>query len=481
MKNKAAVILLRILGIMMIAAVIVSCCPAAIPRLAGYEIYNIVSGSMEPAIRVGSVGYVKPCRPHDMKAGDIPAFYVNDEVIVHRIVRNDINEKVLYTKGDANAAEDMNPVPYNMVIGRVERNIPHLGNIIALYTSRQGKICVLGFLLAGMILVWLSGRMAPDRKERLEKERILQEALVKEGLITPKNHKEKAVAQKETDKDKETETITKTETEDSGGLARKYRFFVVAAVVLLILLVVVVALICSVLYRYNNEGDTYDEARAAYVKVVAGELPEEAESEASTAPAEEDSVCPIEVDFAELQAVNEDIVAWIYCEDTVINYPVCKCEDDDFYLKHAYDKSPSSSGTIFIEAENVPDFSDANYILYGHHMKNKTMFATLSYWAEQEYFEQHPRMWLLTPQQNYRIDLFAGYLTDALSDVYAVYREYGPQLEEYLEKAADSSDFISDVVVPEEGYSYIVLSTCEYQFENARYVLHGKLVPVGSP
>ena len=114
-------------------------------------------------------------------------------------------------------------------------------------------------------------------------------------------------------------------------------------------------------------------------------------------------------------------------------------------------------------------------------MKNKTMFATLSYWAEQEYFEQHPRMWLLTPKQNYRIDLFAGYLTDALSDVYAVYREYGPQLEEYLEKAADSSDFISDVVVPEEGYSYIVLSTCEYQFENARYVLHGKLVPVGSP
>lgn len=74
MKNKAAVILLRILGIMMIAAVIVSCCPAAIPRLAGYEIYNIVSGSMEPAIRVGSVVYVKPCRPHDMKAGDIPAF-----------------------------------------------------------------------------------------------------------------------------------------------------------------------------------------------------------------------------------------------------------------------------------------------------------------------------------------------------------------------------------------------------------------------
>lgn len=475
MKKKAAAILLRVLGILMIAAVIITCCPAAIPRLAGYEIYNIVSGSMEPAIGVGSVVYVKSCRPHDLKAGDIPAFYVNGEVIVHRIVRNDVNEKVLYTKGDANAAEDMNPVPYNMVIGRVERSIPHLGNIIALYTSRQGKICVLGFLLAGMILVWLSGRIAPDRKERLEKERLLQEALVKEGLITPKNHKEKAVEQKE-------KAVEQKETEGGGGLVRKYRFFVAAAAVLLVLLVVVVGLICSVLYRYNNEGDTYEEARAAYVQVIAETAPaEETESEVSSGPAEEDSICPIQVDFAELQAVNEDIVAWIYCEGTVINYPVCKCEDDDFYLKHAYDKSPSHSGTIFIEAENAPDFSDANYILYGHHMKNKTMFATLSYWGEQEYFEQHPCMWLLTPRQNYRIDLFAGYLTSALSDVYAVYKGYGTQLEAYLEKAADSSDFTSDVVVPEEGFSYIVLSTCEYQFENARYVLHGKLVPVGSP
>ena len=174
---------------------------------------------------------------------------MNGDVIVHRIVRNDTNEKVLYTKGDANAAEDMNPVPYNMVIGRVERAIPHLGNVIALYTSRQGKVCVLGFLLAGMLLVWVSGRVSPDRKERLEKEQLLQEALVREGLITPKTPKKKAIVQKETD--------------GGGGLARKYRFFMAAASVLLVLLVVVIGLICRVLYRYTVEKDTYEEARAA--------------------------------------------------------------------------------------------------------------------------------------------------------------------------------------------------------------------------
>ena len=400
--------------------------------------------------------YVKPCRPHELKAGDIPAFYVNGDVIVHRIVRNDTNEKVLYTKGDANAAEDMNPVPYNMVIGRVERAIPHLGNVIALYTSRQGKVCVLGFLLAGMLLVWVSGRVSPDRKERLEKEQLLQEALVREGLITPKTPKKKAIVQKETD--------------GGGGLARKYRFFMAAASVLLVLLVVVIGLICRVLYRYYSEKDTYEEARAAYVEVIT-EADPAAEEDGESSSAEEDSVCPVQV----------DIVAWLYCEGTVINYPVCKCDDDEFYLEHAYDRTPSHSGAIFLEAENAPDFSDANHILYGHHMKNKTMFATLSYWAEQEYFEQHPCMWLLTPRQNYRIDLFAGYLTSAVSDVYTVYQGYGTLLEAYLQQAADSSDFASDVVIPEEGFSYIVLSTCEYQFENARYVLHGKLVPVEFP
>ena len=497
MKNKAAAILLRVLGMLMLIAVIATCCPVAIPRLAGYEVYNIVSGSMEPAIGVGSVVYVKPCRPHDMKAGDIPAFYVNGDVIVHRIVRNDIDEKVLFTKGDANAAEDMNPVPYNMVIGRVERVIPHLGNMIMLYTSRQGKVCVLGFLLAGMLLLWLSGRMAPSRrKERIEKERLLQEALVREGLITPKKSREKAeaVVKKEAVQKKTAQKEVVKKEADDGRLARRYRFFMVAAAVLLVSLVAVIVLIGRVLYRYYDENDTYAEASTAYVQAVADTAPVvdtdagtdtapvvDTDTENNSSSPKEGGVCPIRVDFDNLQALNEDIIAWIYCEGTVIDYPVCKCDDDEFYLEHAYDKSPSHSGAIFLEAQNSSDFSDTNNILYGHHMKNKTMFATLAYWADQEYFEKHPYMWLLTPEQNYRIDLFAGYLTSALSDVYTISQGYGTQLEEYLEKAADSSDFTSDVVIPEEGFSYIVLSTCEYQFDNARYVLHGKLVPADFP
>ncbi len=497
MKNKAASILLRVLGMLMIMVVIATCCPVAIPRLAGYEVYNIVSGSMEPAIGVGSVVYVKPCRPHDMEAGDIPAFYVNGDVIVHRIVRNDIDEKVLFTKGDANAAEDMNPIPYNMVIGRVERVIPQLGNLIVLYTSRQGKVCVLGFLLAGMLLLWLSGHMSPGRRERIENERLLQEALIREGLITPKEAVQKETVQKEAvKKDVAKKEVVQKEAvqkeADDGRLARRYRLFMAAAAVLLVSLVAVIVLIGKILYRYYDENDTYAEASAAYVQVVADTPPVvdtdadtasvvDTDTENSSSSPKEGGVCPIRVDFDSLQALNEDIIAWIYCEGTVIDYPVCKCDDDQFYLEHAYDKSPSHSGAIFLEVENSPDFSDTNNILYGHHMKNKTMFATLAYWADQGYFEQHPYMWLLTPEQSYRIDLFAGYLTSALSDVYTVSQGYGTQLEEYLEKAADSSDFTSDVVIPEEGYSYIVLSTCEYQFDNARYVLHGKLVPADFP
>ena len=100
-----------------------------------------------------------------------------------------------------------------------------------------------------------------------------------------------------------------------------------AASVLLVLLVVVIGLICRVLYRYYSEKDTYEEARAAYVEVIT-EADPAAEEDGESSSAEEDSVCPVQVDFEELQAVNEDIVAWLYCEGTVINYPVCKCDDD---------------------------------------------------------------------------------------------------------------------------------------------------------
>lgn len=191
---------------------------------------------------------------------------------------------------------------------------------------------------------------------------------------------------------------------------------------------------------------------------------------------EESAVCPIAVDFGALLEANEDIVGWLYCEGTNINYPVVQGKDNDYYLHHAYDKSESRAGALFVDAENRPQFADSNTIIYGHHMKNGSMFAHLAYFAGQEYFDAHPVMWLLTPEGNYRVELLGGYLTSAESDSYTIFTGACREFDEYLAEVLAALDVQPDADVAGDG-RYIMLSTCEYDFEDARYVLHGRLLP----
>ena len=112
-------------------------------------------------------------------------------------------------------------------------------------------------------------------------------------------------------------------------------------------------------------------------------------------------------------------------------------------------------------------------------MKNGSMFAGLDKWADQEYYEEHPVMWLLTPEQDFKVLLFSGYTTSATSDTYTIFTGPAEEIDDYLRKSVSQSDFQANVVLYREA-RYVLLSTCAYVFDNARYVLHGVLVPVDS-
>lgn len=210
---------------------------------------------------------------------------------------------------------------------------------------------------------------------------------------------------------------------------------------------------------------------------LAGEYTQVSEAIPADAAKKDRILAPITVDFAALQQQNPDVVGWIYCEDSVINYPILQGEDNDYYLYHSIDGAYSKAGSIFMEADNKQDFQDPNTILYGHHMKDKSMFASIEYWAEQAYYEDHPVMWILTPEQDYKVLIFSGYNTPAVSDTYKIFHEPCPELNEYLSKCAAQSDFETGIEPDGKG-KYVVLSTCSYVFEDARYVLHGVMVPV---
>lgn len=209
----------------------------------------------------------------------------------------------------------------------------------------------------------------------------------------------------------------------------------------------------------------------------AGTQTEEAGIEAEAQ--EKNKEVPIEVDFEALRELNPEIIGWIYCEDTEINFPIAQTYDNDFYLDHAYDRSASGCGTIFADAANRRDFLDSNTILYGHHLQDGSMFATLEKWSEQDYFDEHSIMWILTPEQDYRVELFSTYYISATSDAYAPIQGPSPQLDNYLAKAKELSVVNADVELDGQA-KYVMLSTCAYVFTLARSVLHGKMVPVAS-
>lgn len=239
--------------------------------------------------------------------------------------------------------------------------------------------------------------------------------------------------------------------------------------------------IVMILYQYKASDQLYDNIASQYTTQVSAEKQKETPGgqDAAEGAPKVAEVPPISVDFQGLQAENQDVTGWIYCEDTAINYPVVQGEDNDFYLKHNYDRTKRAAGSIFVEAENSANFADSNTILYGHHMKNGSMFACLDKWADQAFYESHPVMWLLTPTQDYKIILFSGYTTSATSDTYTIFRGAGEELDAYLEKCRKQSNFEADIELDREAH-YVLLSTCAYVFDNARTVLHGMMVPVDS-
>lgn len=156
--------LCNVAGILILLSVIISCLPVTVPRLMGYEIYDVVSGSMEPEIPVGSILYVEGLAPEDVEEGDVIAFWSNGSVVAHRVVKNKVVEGTFITKGDANAREDMNDIEYEALIGRVKAHYPLLGHLTALYGSRVGKVYVICFAACGAMFNMLAGRLRERRR-----------------------------------------------------------------------------------------------------------------------------------------------------------------------------------------------------------------------------------------------------------------------------------------------------------------------------
>lgn len=204
---------------------------------------------------------------------------------------------------------------------------------------------------------------------------------------------------------------------------------------------------------------------------------QEPQSEEQTEILLDPEISPIEVDFEALCQRNGDVVAWLYCPDTVISYPVVQTENNMDYLHKDIDGNYSSYGTLFVECLCRKDFQDTNTVIYGHHMNDGRMFAKLVKYAKQDYYNQHPVFYLNTPEMNYRVELFSGYITDMNSHTFDVDFANAEENQAWLDSIIAQSSFSSSVEV-RPGDRILTLSTCTYEYDDARFVVHGKMVPI---
>ncbi len=167
MSKKIIALLCNVLGTLILVLVIGLSLAATLPRLLGYEIYHIVTGSMEPEIPVGSVIYVSPVPAEEVGEGEIVAFWREDAVVAHRVLENNIIEGQLVTKGDANAKNDMTPVPYGALIGRMSRSVPCLGNVMAVCSGTNGKIYLACGVAGAVMLLWVGNLLGNVRNGKL--------------------------------------------------------------------------------------------------------------------------------------------------------------------------------------------------------------------------------------------------------------------------------------------------------------------------
>ena len=174
--------------------------------------------------------------------------------------------------------------------------------------------------------------------------------------------------------------------------------------------------------------------------------------------------------YADVYAKNSDLVGWISIPGTRIDYPVMQTKDNpNFYLKHAFDKSYSSYGVPYMQENCDVGISD-NLMLYGHHMKNGSMFKDISRYKDQGYFDQHSEIILYTPEREIHLKALAAVCTspDAIrrKTEFASGEEFASYIQQMTAGASASAPIEGTIV---RLYSFV---TCSYEFNNARTILY---------
>ena len=188
----------------------------------------------------------------------------------------------------------------------------------------------------------------------------------------------------------------------------------------------------------------------------------------------------VEVDFPAWQSLNADIRAWIHNEAIRVDHPILKSPDNEYYLTRDLDLSYKAMGSIFFDFRNNTDFSDPNTIIYGHNFDNGLMFSNLVWYKSQQFFEQNPFYTIYTPEQVYRVDITAGIVVSETDTTYLVVNFSSEMEFQSLIQTIEENSVIETEVELTPSDHLVTLYTCTNDWQGQRFVVIGKITPLGS-
>jgi sortase B len=179
--------------------------------------------------------------------------------------------------------------------------------------------------------------------------------------------------------------------------------------------------------------------------------------------------------FLPILELNNEVVGWITVPNTKVDYPVVKAADNEFYLHRNIEGQRSEAGTIFMDFRNSGDGNDRHTILYGHNMRDGSMFQGIMKYKDRDFFQKNAMIRFATLFAEEEWEVFSSYVTD--TDFYYLVTSFRSKRDylNFLNELKVRSSFDRDLELTEYD-QILTLSTCSYEFEGARFVVHARKV-----
>lgn len=184
---------------------------------------------------------------------------------------------------------------------------------------------------------------------------------------------------------------------------------------------------------------------------------------------------PILANFHPLLKENDDTVGWLRISNTVIDYPILQGNDNQFYLNYTFRKEKNKSGALFMDFRNSVDTLDQNTIIYGHNMKDGSMFGELRKYRNETFFQENDVIVFNALYEEMEWKIFSVFLSDTTFNYIKPEFHDGESFEKFIQRVKEVSMYATEMEITENDH-ILTLSTCASDFDDARLVVMAKLV-----